>query len=402
MTTTLEDRLRRHYDERTAHLPTTGPGLHQRQVNDIELLPSAIETTRRGRLVPVLGAAASLLIVVGLIVIGSRGRNDDPGVSGPSASAGGTTDGSAPSTSASTPEGIAPAATLPDSADLDNSPVTVAGTAPTSWFRLAPDLDIAWYQPLDGAGSSMICWRTPTATDCQPDDLSSMVAPTAGGQTLVIAGGAGMAEVQVQLDDGTGLSAPIVTSQTIIDLGVARFELPPGTTIVSAQAAPAGSTMSGHPDPDEVTGATLPPSGDLIEVPMTIPAGSPLNYWRFLPDLDISERATATGSGTELCWRTPAGTGCLDDTFEGPDVGIVPTDGAVIFLARPRLTPIEPAPSDPLAPRLSIGPPPTTVRVTFTDGTTTDVSLTQGVQFGVSHGRVDVTDDNPITSAQSH
>jgi len=171
--------------------------------------------------------------------------------------------------------------------------------------------------------------------------------------------------------------------------------------VVSSQIAAQGSSMSGDPEPVAVTGATLPPSGDLIEIPLTVPPNSPLSYWRFLPDLDISERQTTEASGTELCWRTPTGQGCLDDTFYSPDVGVIPTDGAAILLARPALIPIEPVSTDPLAPTLQIGPTPTIVTVTLSDGTTREVQLTQGEQYGIGHGRIELPAGTTITSAKS-
>lgn len=385
--TMIEERLRRHFDERTAHLPTTGPGLDARADNIVELTMAG-STPRRG---PWLAAASIILIVGGLVVFTNRGPGPDEATSS-------TSNTGDPADAADV---LQPTVTLPDSADVDDAPVTVAGTAPSSWFRIAPDLDIAWFTPRDGSGVSMICLRTPTTNDCQADTGRMLVAPTAGGQTLVVGSGADSKNVQIQLDDGTALSAPVVTYQSVLELGVARFELPPGTSIVSVQGGDAGDDMTGEPEAVAVTGATLPPAADLSDIPVTIMAGSQLSYWRFLPDLDISERETDVGSGTELCWRTPAGTGCIDDAFNSPDVGVIPADGAAIFLVRPALTTIEPPPSDPMAPTLQIGPNPTTITVTFSDGTTTEIDVTQGEQFGVGYARVDVAADNPIVSATS-
>lgn len=388
MTSTIEDRLRRHYDDRTRHLPEVGPGLDVSGRHDLELSSTSSGDRRRSRGVLVAGAA-TIVLVGGLAVMSQR----DPDTADDAAA-----DESAPPAAAD--GGLAPAATLPDTEDLDETPVTVAGNGPSSWFRVAPDLDVAWYAPTDG--STVFCWRTPTGSDCQPEDSSSLtVASTAGGQTLVITNGARGGEVQIQLDDGSGRSAPVVNTGSDIDLGVARFELPDGTSIVSSQIAAAGSSLSGDPELVDVTGATLPPSGDLIEIPLTVPADSPLAYWRFLPDLDISERQTATGSGTELCWRTPAGTGCLDNTFESPDVGIIPTDDAAIFLARPSVTPNETPSTDPLAPTGRLGPPPTIVTVVLSDGTTQQIELTEGKWYGVGYARIDLPAGTTITSATS-
>lgn len=381
---TLEEELPRLFDELAAdHTVGAPPQL------DASASFKQPRSPQRPRILVGLAAAAIVGVLVGgLVILSGRG---EPAQNEPA-------DESASATNAS----LEPVATLPDMDDLDPTPVTIAGTAPTLWFRVAPDLDVAWYAPTDGSTPSMFCWRTPVGDDCQPDEAPSLiVVPTAGDQTLVIAGGAASQDVQIQLDDGSGLSAPVITTQTVIDLGVARFELPDGTSIVSTQLVAAGSDLSGDPEPVDVAGATLPPSGDLIDIPITVPPDSPLAYWRFLPDLDIAERQTATASGTELCWRTPSGTGCIDDTFYSPDVGVIPTDGAAILLARPALIPIEPAPTDPMAPTLRVGPTPTTVTVTLSDGTTRDVALTIGEQFGIGYGRIDLPAGTTVTSATS-
>ena len=129
-------------------------------------------------------------------------------------------------------------------------------------------------------------------------------------------------------------------------------------------------------------------------------AGGALSYWRWFPDLDISERQTDTGS-TELCWRTPAGSNCIDDSFESPDVGIIPTDGGVIFLARPALVQISPPPSDPSAPKFELGPNPTTVTVTLSDGSTATAEVHYGTQFGVGYARLALSEGRTVVSARS-
>ncbi len=104
---------------------------------------------------------------------------------------------------------------------------------------------------------------------------------------------------------------------------------------------------------------------------------------------------------TELCWRTPAGTGCIDDSFRSPDVGVIPTDGAAILLARPALIPIEPPPIEPLAYTHQLGPNPTTVDVTLSDGSEVAVLLQTGRDFGVSVGRVQLAPGVTVVSATS-
>ncbi len=131
-----------------------------------------------------------------------------------------------------------------------------------------------------------------------------------------------------------------------------------------------------------------------------MPAGSDLNYWRWFADLDISERQTADG-GTELCWRTPAGTGCVDDSFTSPQVGIIPTDGAAIVLARPALIEIVPPPSDPLEPKFEMGPLPTQVTATLSDGSTVVADIEYGEQFGVGFARIGLSAGVRVTDAVS-
>ena len=163
-----------------------------------------------------------------------------------------------------------------------------------------------------------------------------------------------------------------------------------------------GSTSqnSSAPPTADAPGRTLPPTVGLNEVPVTIAAGSALTYWRWLPDLDISERGTAQG-GTELCWRTPAGTGCVDDSFISPQVGIIPTDGGAILLVRPALVPITPTPTDPLVPKFEQGPPPTIVTAILSDGSTVTVDVRYGEQFGVGYARIALAAGVTVMSATS-
>ena len=54
-----------------------------------------------------------------------------------------------------------------------------------------------------------------------------------------------------------------------------------------------------------------------------------------------------------------------------------------------------------MAPTLRVGPAPTTVTVTLSDGTVRDVSLTIGEQFGIGYGRIDLPAGTTVTSATS-
>ncbi len=177
--------------------------------------------------------------------------------------------------------------------------------------------------------------------------------------------------------------------------GVARFVVPNGDSITSVGDAAAVAS-----EQIAVTGQTLPPGTGLVGSPITVPAGSKLNYWRWFPDLDISERAAAQG-GTELCWRTPVGTGCIDDSFMSPDVGVIPTDGGVILLARPALVPIEPSPTDPLEPKFKAGPDPTSITAHLSDGSTVTASVKLGKDFGVWYARIDLAPGVTVVDATS-
>ncbi|MEO6125839.1 MAG: hypothetical protein ABIR32_19235 [Ilumatobacteraceae bacterium] len=386
MNTTLEDRLRRHYDDRTRDLAEHGPGLERSAA--LTLTPAAEHqrSNRTARIALVVGSVAAAA-VIGVVLMNGPANNQtttEPASTGVPAD---------PTVAA-----LAPVATLPQSVDLTATPVTVDASSPTAWYRLQPDLDISWYQD-PTAQSAMLCWRTPVGSDCAPDDgsvsLLPLIVPTAGGQTLVVTSERpDLMSLDVQLSDGAVLSAP-VSVDAAIDWGVARYVLPEGQTIAAVGRA---STVPGDQTP--IPGQTLPPTVDLIDVPLTVPAGSPLNYWRWLPDLDISERATAQG-GTELCWRTPSGTGCIDDSFISPQVGIIPTDGGVILLAQPALIEITPPPTDPNASKFELGPDPTSVTATLSDGSTLTAEVMHDDQYGVGYARIQIPAGITLSSAVS-
>jgi hypothetical protein len=380
----LDQTIKTALDNIVAHTPDLGPTPTEYLAVDDE----------RPRFWPVLAAAAVVALVA---VAGALALRSDPSseiaVQTEDTTPPTGTNVSAEDTEVPAPEGLEPVETLPDTLDLTDVPLTVAPDGPRAWYRLQPDLDIAWQATT--TGDTEFCWRTPIDTQCQPESGHDQltVIPTAGAQTLVIVlGDASRQLLDIELTNGTTQSAPIAWDDQT-GWGVARFQLPDGVDVTAT-----GTSTSGDPEPDTVTGRTLPPAVDLTDVPLTVPAGSPLAYWRFLPDLDVSERATTTG-GTELCWRTPAGTGCIDDTFESPNVGIIPADNATIFLVRPALIPIDPPPDDPLAPTTQLGPSPTTVTVTFSDGTTTTVEVRHG-RF-VGYARIDTPDGVTVVEAVS-
>jgi hypothetical protein len=392
MTATLEDRLRLHYDLRTTEIPERGPGLDDVAVLRINPRPAGPRPHRAARVSMVIGSVAAAT-VLGFVLINPP-TTEPQGV--------GSVAPSSPSSSAAEAvDALVPVQTLPDGADVSDTPVTVAASAPTDWYRLQPDLDVAWYQEPSGQSPSMLCWRTPVGSECLPDDFPGalpLLVPTAGGQTLVVTGGTGgsadATTLDVELTDGTVLSAPLARDETI-SWGVARYQIPAGESITAVGDAAAQASEA-----VDVPGRTLPPAVGLNETPVTIPAGGELSYWRWFPDLDISERQTAEG-GTELCWRTPVGTGCIDDSFISPEVGIIPTDGGAILLARPALIEIAPAPTDPLAPKFEQGPPPTMITATLSDGSTVTTDVNYGDQFGVGYGRVTLDVGVTVASATS-
>ena len=76
-------------------------------------------------------------------------------------------------------------------------PPTVLGTGPTDWYRLLPDLDVAWYSPNNG--SSMLCFRTPTLdATCGTDNF----APTTLGGGPIGVATAGEQLIVITLDPG--------------------------------------------------------------------------------------------------------------------------------------------------------------------------------------------------------
>jgi hypothetical protein len=102
-----------------------------------------------------------------------------------------------------------PAATLPPTDDLTSTPVTVQGSGPTQWYRLQPDLDLAWYT--DGQNQAQLCFRTPAIQQCQPDAMptSGYVAVRSVGKQWLIVSLDAVDVVSVRFDDGTVRSVPV-------------------------------------------------------------------------------------------------------------------------------------------------------------------------------------------------
>jgi len=359
----------------------------------VQVRHHGIGRRRRPKLLAVLTAGSVALLVGGLFLV-SGGNSDDQNADSPA-----TSPAAASAPTEQTPEALTPAATLPSSADVSiEVPPTIVATGPVDWYRLAPDLDISWYR--DGTEPSMICLRTPVDETCQIDDSTPdqpLTAPTAGGQLLVIVtGDQSIATAQIGLSDDTVVAAPISWDDKT-GFGVARVKPADGSEVTSVSI---GDKLEEAADGTDFTGETLPPAADLIEVPMTIPEGQGLAYWRWLPDLDFSEVQPTTGP-TQFCYRTPAGEGCIDEEFNSPNVGIVPTTDGVIALVQPELTTITPPPTDPLAPTLQAGPQPSTVIAQLSDGTTTSSDVNYSDQYGLGWARVSVPDGVTIIEIRS-
>lgn len=151
-----------------------------------------------------------------------------------------------------------PSATLPPVTGLPGVPVTVAGNEPSEWYRLQPDLEVAWYS---GTGDSMVCFRSPSVEQCQVD----RIAPAdSGGGPVAVAGGPGqflivtvaldpVPLVDVALDDGSTVTA-VSEIDPQIAWSVARLSVQPGTV-------PVGMSMTfGFPE-QAATASTLATAG---------------------------------------------------------------------------------------------------------------------------------------------
>lgn len=159
MNATLEDRLRRHYDERTNDLPTRGPGLLDASALIVQPTALTHRPNRAARISLLVGSIAAATIV-GFVIV------DQSSTGQPSTA---SVEPTQLSVSTSTDPGIqviGPSETLPDTGDLSATPVTVAGDSPSDWYRVQPDLDIAWYQDASGDLPATLCWRTPAGSDC--------------------------------------------------------------------------------------------------------------------------------------------------------------------------------------------------------------------------------------------
>lgn len=252
MNVDLEERLRRHYDERTRHLPVRGPGLDPETYGLLLTTGERRPGTDYRRVAAVLGAAAAVVAVLSLALLVRPGGDPAPGASPPGGLDRPEEEDTSADTSVPPTEGFAyaatPLATLPDYDDLaeDDGPmVTVLGTAPENWYRLQPDLDVAGYAPIEG-GESLFCWRTPVGDDCRPNDLhlSHLAVPTAGGTLLVGYFDPPWAtNLFVQTSSGVEHQVPIARDETT-GLDVARLDLEAGEIVsISTATGPAATAV---------------------------------------------------------------------------------------------------------------------------------------------------------------
>ena len=215
MTTELEDRLRTHYEALAdeLHLP---PLTLDELLDPSRAIPvrAASAARRQHRIGWSLGAAAAAAALVAGVVIAS----DRPGAQQPSEMVD-------PSDTAA----LTPTETLPDMSDVsDDVPPTVMATTPTDWYRLQPDLDVAWHS--DGEGTSMLCLRTPLGSEYQPDDFSppsSMVARSACGPRASSSSSSPSTpgdDFTLTLSDGSTATRPVERDPQI-NWGTSRFQL---------------------------------------------------------------------------------------------------------------------------------------------------------------------------------
>lgn len=160
---------------------------------------------------------------------------------------------------------VAPVATLPNLDDLSSGvPPTVSATAPTDWYRLQPDLDVAWYSD---DGVSMLCFRTPAGEGCQVDEFAPTtmdggpIGVISLGDQLLVATIDPSPTVKVPFDNGQTVTSPVERDDQT-GWGIARIQMAAGTT-------PVGLAMVFAADPPDSTIATSVP----VTVPVTSAAG---------------------------------------------------------------------------------------------------------------------------------
>lgn len=237
----LEERLRR-----AAQLLDHHDTAHEQPVADDRSVGA--NGRRSSSLVRVAAAAVVVLGGIGLVSLTLRDSGTTGNGSEPTTATTTPPTETAPATSLPTPSSVAnevdgsvppvyePSATLPPVSGPPGVPVTVAGNEPTEWYRLQPDLEVAWY---GGTGDSKVCFRSPSLEERQID----RIAPADfGGGPVAISGGPGqflivtvaldpVPLVDVALDDGSTVTA-VSEIDPQIAWSVARVPVEPGTVPV--------------------------------------------------------------------------------------------------------------------------------------------------------------------------
>ncbi len=139
MNDTLEDRLRRHYGERTSELPANGPGVGTGVVLTVRRGPTQPRRSRAARTTLAIGSAAAVAIT-GLVLVNRPAAEAPP----PSPSS----PNSASSTPSEETDPVAPAFTLPGSTVATSLPPPAESAA---WRTMSPS-------PLEGRRSPASVW----------------------------------------------------------------------------------------------------------------------------------------------------------------------------------------------------------------------------------------------------
>jgi hypothetical protein len=344
MNATIEERLRRHYDERTREIPAHGPGIGAEALPQITFQRAAAwPRVRRATWATLAIGSVTAAALLGFVLISrpTTEQLDSAGSDVPSSATSVTSDSTADV------DALQPVQTLPDGGDVSDTPATVVAAAPVDWYRLQPDLDVAWHLDPSGQSPSMLCWRTPVGSECFPDDLPDdalgalpLIVPTGGGQTLVVTiVDAGTTDLEVRLTGGTVMTAPVVVDDTI-GWSVARYVVPAGQFItrVGDIEVDARDEIISTIDPAE------PPTGSTA-VPTTDPdtPADPRSGWERLPDPPLSARTDAIVADLDGRIIVMGGTTFLcgpDERCTGGD-----TDGATFDPGTGVWEPITPAPA---------------------------------------------------------
>lgn len=146
-------------------------------------------STVRGPRLAFAAVAAAGLVVAGLAMasVAGNGTAQPAGGGGTAEMTPTTVSGMAPST---TEMVLAPPpVTLAPDPEGHGVPLTVVAGGERRYFRLTPDLDLAWEN--DGV-TTVLCWRTPAAQDCGPESGQSVwLIPSSPGHSLIVWTGTG-------------------------------------------------------------------------------------------------------------------------------------------------------------------------------------------------------------------